>query len=167
MRFLDACHCARHLCTETRILTLAHYGPVFGCANAPVFRFPGVYMHGFSVNGKEIETVIESNKLRAARNTPKIYFKYDTTVFGQTLLPPAEGLRCRSFMASFPHMKHFHPGKLQRIEDLALSIEMDSISISLYRTFYYLNLHIGLGRIRKPEWLYLCPETDGFDLGRG
>ena len=70
-------------------------------------------------------------------------------------------------MASFPHMKRFHPGKLQRIENLALRIEMDSISISLYWTLYYLNLYIGVWRIRKLEWLYLCLEADDFDLGRG
>jgi hypothetical protein len=43
-----------------------------------------LYKHGFSVKGKEYETVIESNEAEVAKYAPKIYFNFkrDTVVFG-------------------------------------------------------------------------------------
>jgi hypothetical protein len=159
-----------HLCTETRTLALAHYELTFGRANAPVLRPRTLYKHGFSIKGKEYETVIESNEAKVPKYVPKVYFNFerDTVVFGRTLLPRGEELGRRGrVMAYFPYGKHFDFEQLQRIESLALNIDTDSGSDSGYMIFYYLNRHVGLGSFQRLKKLYLCLQADDVDSSRG
>jgi hypothetical protein len=144
-----------HLCTETRTLALAYYELTFGRANAPVLRPRTVYKHGWSYKGIEFESVTESNEAEVAKYTPKIYFNFerDTLLFGRT--------------PCFPYGKHFHFEQLQRIENLALSIDKDWSSQTGYLLFYHLNRHVGRGRFQRLKKLYLCLETDDVDPRRG
>ena len=158
-----------HLCTETRVLALAHYELTFGRANPPVLRPAGIIHHQFSIKGIPYVTTFEGNDAEVAKYAPKIYFNFerDTVVFGRTLLPRGVKPRSWTCMASFPYQDHFSFEVLQRIENLGLGLYSDSGLDSGYLVFEYLNRQIGSGSFQRLKKLYLYVEADGLDLSRG
>lgn len=158
-----------HLCSETRVLALAYYELTFGRANDPVLRPRMILKHGFSIKGKEYETVIESNEAEVAKYAPRIYFNFehDTVVFGRTLLQRGQEPRHGEYLTCFPFNKHFEPEQLERIKNLALRIDTPLHLPFPYTMFDYLDHHIGVGSFRRLQKLYLCLETDGVDPSRG
>ena len=158
-----------HLCTETRVLALAHYELTFGRANPPVLRLPCIHHHPFSVKGIPFVTTFEGNEAEVAKYAPKIYFNFerDTVVFGRMLLPRGVEPRSRAYMASFPYRYHFGLEVLQKIENLGLSLNSDSGLDSGYLVFNYLNRQVGSGSFQRLKKLYLYLEAADLDLSRG
>ena len=112
---------------------------------------------------------IESNEAEVAKHAPKIYFNFerDTVVFGRALLPRGEEPGRRKIRACFPYGKHFDFEQLQRIENLALVIDMETRSDSGYVMLHYLNHSVRLGSFQRLKKLYLCLEADDVDPSRG
>lgn len=110
----------------------------------------------------------ESNEAEVAKYAPKMdfNFQYDTVVFGRTLANERETRRWK--LACFPYQRHFDIKLLQRIENLAFTIDADPYSdTEHWRVFYYLNHHIPLGSFQALKRVYLCLEADDLDPRRG
>lgn len=144
-----------HICSESRMLALAHYKLTFGNVRCPPLRRAGVYYHGFSVKGVPYSTLTKSNEAEVAKLSPKVYlnFKHDIVVFGHLLPHVISNEIC----AYFPFREQFDPGALQRLESLSLCIDVAKSSL------FYLNQQVGLERFQRLRNLYLHLDPATYD----